>query len=77
MIKVFCDRCGKEIQGTKYGLIQHKTWYARQRLIPSCIRKNWINTDKYICPECEDQYIHWFMNPEQLDENKNGAEEST
>ena len=20
--------------------------------------------DQYICPECEDSYIHWFMNPE-------------
>jgi hypothetical protein len=20
--------------------------------------------DKYICSECENSYIHWFMNPE-------------
>jgi hypothetical protein len=64
MVKTFCDRCGKEIQGNKYGWIRHKIRYAEQRLIPSCMREDWKDTDKYICPDCEEQYIHWFMNPE-------------
>lgn len=23
--------------------------------------------DRYLCPECENSYIHWFMNPETED----------
>lgn len=64
MTKTYCDRCGKEIQGSKYGWIRHRIRYAEQRLIPSCMREGWKDTDKYICPDCEEQYIHWFMNPE-------------
>lgn len=64
MTRIYCDRCGKEIQGSKYGWILHRIRYAEQRLIPSCRRDGWKDTDKYICPDCEEQYIHWFMNPE-------------
>ena len=68
MTKTYCDRCGKEIQGSKYAWLQHKTRYAVQRLIPSSMRKDWKDVDKYICPDCENQFIHWFMNPEPTKE---------
>lgn len=64
MIKTYCDRCGKEIQGNEYAWMKHRTRYAVQRLLPSSMRKGWKETDKYICPDCEEKYIHWFMNPE-------------
>ena len=70
MTKTYCDRCGKEIQGSKYVWIRHKTRYAIQRLIPASMRKDWEDTDKYICPDCAEQYIHWFMNPEPPKEDK-------
>lgn len=66
MTKTFCDRCGAEINGVAYALLTHKTVYAKQRLIPSCYRDEWKDcpAEKYLCPGCERQYIHWFMNPE-------------
>ena len=70
MVKTFCDRCGKEIQGSKYGWLQHKTRYAVQRLIPSFMQDEWKDVDKYLCPDCEEQYIHWFMNLESPKEKE-------
>lgn len=69
MTKTFCDRCGKEIKEDNhcgiYAWITHRCYYARLSMIGS---GRWETTheldDKYICPECEDSYIHWFMNPE-------------
>lgn len=69
MTKTFCDRCGKEIK-EEYGWIKHRTLYASIELIPVPGKKHteWSErADLYICPECEDSYIHWFMNPETKD----------
>ena len=66
MTKTFCDRCGKEIT-KEYGWITHRTLYASIRLF---MRNNdeWSEREEqYICPECEDGYIHWFMNPKTED----------
>lgn len=69
MVKTYCDRCGKEIQGSKHAWMCHRTIYAIQRLIPSSIRNDWEETDKHICPDCEEQYIHWFVNPDNTQED--------
>ena len=67
MTKTFCDRCGKEITN-EYGWITHRTLYASIRLFPGKKHDEWSEqADLYICPECEDSYIHWFMNPETED----------
>ena len=67
MTKTFCDRCGKEIT-KEYGWITHRTLYASIRLMPGKKHEEWSErADQYICPECEDSYIHWFMNPEKED----------
>lgn len=65
MTKTFCDRCGKEItEECKYGLITHRTLYASIRFIPWKKHTEWSErVERCICPECEDSYIHWFMNP--------------
>ena len=68
MKKTFCDRCGAEINGVAYALLTHKTVYAKQRLLPSYLQDGWKETEKYLCPNCERQYIHWFMNPESKGE---------
>lgn len=67
MIKTFCDRCGKEIT-KEYGWITHRTLYASIRLFSVKKHDEWSErADLYICPECEDSYIQWFMNPETED----------
>lgn len=70
MTKTFCDRCGKEISDTEgrtliYAWITHTCYYAKLRMIGSNSKTNWKSDDKYICPECEESYIHWFMNPDK------------
>lgn len=73
MTKTFCDRCGKEIKEDDcIGLrawITHKCCYAKLRMNmrSGCGNLAFDTDDKYICPECEDSYIHWFMNPETED----------
>lgn len=74
MTKTFCDRCGKEIKEDNhrgvYAWITHRCYYARLRMIGSgrC-ELTYESDDKYICPECEDSYIHWFMNPAPPEES--------
>ena len=71
MVKTLCDRCGKEIQ-RKCGMnlcarIRHNVLYAKMRMVgltTSSEENNFISDDKYICPECEKSYIHWFVNPD-------------
>lgn len=67
MTKTFCDRCGKEIKEEDhrgiYAWITHKCCYAKLRI--TTYDTLFQTDDKYICPECEDSYIHWFMNPEK------------
>ena len=71
MTKTFCDRCGKEI--TKdFGWIRRRTLYTSIKLIPWEKHDEWPDrwsdrVDQYICPECEDSYVRWFMNPETED----------
>ena len=71
MTKTFCDRCGKEIQRScgvgLYAWIMHKVLYAKIQMVglaASSEENNWISDEKYICTECEESYIHWFMNPD-------------
>ena len=64
MTKTFCDRCGKEIKKAAYGWLKMKMAYARHRLMSTEPKIDWQDDDKYICPDCEDSYIHWFMNPQ-------------
>lgn len=67
MTKTFCDRCGKEIT-KKYGWIVHRTIYGTIKLLPCKENAEWSDrADQYICPECEDSFIHWLMNPEKED----------
>ena len=67
MTKTFCDRCGKEIT-KKYGWIIHRRLYASITLFSGNEHAEWSDpTDRYVCPECEDSYVHWFMNPEMQD----------
>ena len=67
MTKTFCDRCGKEIM-KEYGWITHRTLYTSIRFLSMKKHEEWSErTDLYICPECEDSYIHWLMNPETED----------
>jgi len=66
MTKTFCDRCGKEIT-KEYGWITHRTLFASIRLLSGKHTKWSEREDLCICPECEDSYIHWFMNPETED----------
>ena len=70
MTKTFCDRCGKEIQKNNhcniYAWITHRCYYATLCITGSgrC-EPTYETDDKYICPECENSYIHWFMNPQE------------
>lgn len=68
--KMFCDRCGAEInERASYAWLSHRTVYAKQRLVPSQFRDDWNSSvDKYLCKKCEDGYIHWFMNPDGREE---------
>ena len=67
MTKMFCDRCGKEIT-KEYGWITHRTLCASIKLVPGRRHEEWCErADQYICPECEDSFIRWFMNPEKED----------
>lgn len=69
MTKTFCDRCGREIMGwNDYGLLKHRILYGKINIF-SYNKENelWKDGDKYLCQECEDSYIHWFMNPETED----------
>lgn len=67
MTKTFCDRCGKEIKEKDhlgvYAWITHKCCYAKLRM--TTYDNLFVSDDKYICPECENSYISWFMNPEK------------
>ena len=67
MVKTFCDRCGKEIKKidhvSVYAWLTHKCYYATLRHVGQSSESD----EKYICPECEQSYIHWFMNPENQD----------
>lgn len=70
MTKTFCDRCGKEIEKDNrhcsiYAWITHRCYYATLRMIGSDEGLAHRTDDRYICPECENSYIHWFMNPEK------------
>lgn len=69
MVKTFCDRCGAEIEEHSYAWLSRKVLYTNARLIPHTSRKDWESDDKYICPKCEDSYIHWFLHPEEGDKN--------
>ena len=62
MVKFFCDRCGKEITAPSFGIFRHKVYYAKVQLLFS---RNWEKDEKYLCPQCEQEYIHWFLNPEE------------
>ena len=67
MTKTFCDRCGKEIK-KEYGWITHRVLYASIRLLTVKKHEEWgERDDQCLCPECEDSYIYWFMNPETED----------
>ena len=65
MVKTFCDRCGVEIKTSGWAWLSRKVLYVSAKLIPHTSRKDWESDDKYICSECEDSYIHWFMNPKE------------
>ena len=68
MIKQFCDRCGAEMKESKYAWIKHRAIYARIGLTSNRMKSKEIETDAEICPQCEDEYIHWFMNPDRTKE---------
>ena len=74
MTKTFCDRCGKEIQMgfRNYSLLTRRVHYSEARLITINPREDWEMDDVYMCKDCEDSYIHWFMNPERPYSTGNG-----
>jgi len=61
MTKTFCDRCGKEINMHEYSWLRRRIIYVEARLIMYKNRPDFKDDDKYICPDCSDEYIHWFM----------------
>jgi len=63
MVKFFCDRCGKEIISPTYSILKHKVYYAQIQLLYS--REKFDKDEKWLCPQCEQEYIHWFLNPEE------------
>lgn len=65
MTKTFCDRCGKEIRDGKRAWLQNTHMYMIARLICRDPRSDWVEENRYLCTDCEDSYIHWFMNPEE------------
>ena len=68
MTKTFCDRCGAEIEKYNYAWLSSKLVYIKAKLLISREREDWKEDEKYLCPKCENSYIHWFMNPDK-DEN--------
>lgn len=63
MTKTFCDRCGAEIK-QENGWLRRKALYSVLRLVPPMPKFDWKSEDKYLCPDCSESYIHWFLNPE-------------
>lgn len=66
MTKRFCDRCGKEIEMNRYGLLVRRTLYSTVRLLPSREHSEWSDRkDADLCPECEESLTRWFDNPKE------------
>ena len=61
MTKMFCDRCGAEIDQRAAPLLTKRTVYVRYRLFSAELHEDWKDDDKYLCIECAKQYINWFM----------------
>lgn len=61
MTRTFCDRCGKEIIKSQYAWLRHRTIYAVLRLHSISQKEGWEDYEQYICPACEDEFIHWYM----------------
>lgn len=71
MTKTFCDRCGKEILTQKdfniCSWIRHRSYCGILYTVSCSFDKGlaYKTAKHYICPECEESYIHWFMNPDK------------
>ena len=65
MTKTYCDRCGKEISKVAYGWLSRRIAFVKFRMISIDHKMDFEDDDKYICPDCEESYIHWFMHPEE------------
>ena len=68
MTKMFCDRCGKEIERKDHrnicAWIAHRCIYATLKMVSHADESSFNSENAYVCPECEESYVHWFMNPE-------------
>ena len=69
MTKTFCDRCGAEIHEGKCAWLSRRLVYTKFRLIPHRTREDWDNEDKYLCPQCEKEYIKWFEQGSNADKS--------
>lgn len=58
MTKMFCDRCGAEIQKCKYSWLIHRIVYSELRLSPSGVNHEEI--DVHLCPKCEEEFNLWY-----------------
>ena len=65
MTKTYCDRCGQEIPKQKAYWLRQTTYYCLQRLVPACMRDDWTDLGKCICPDCAEQYDAWFRAPKE------------
>ena len=63
MTKTFCDRCGKETASREVAWLTMKH-YSTFKFFPIKSRGDWDNrrdSDSYLCQECEDSFIDWFV----------------
>ena len=66
--KLYCDRCGKEIQDPKLGLLRHKVHYGGVAFDSLRFPKDEWATWHEICMDCEDSFVKWYNHPEKDDD---------
>lgn len=67
MIKQYCDRCGKEVEIPKVGILYRHVYYGEiwlDSLRTTVTEKSITHT---LCSACEDDFIDWFQNPPRED----------
>ena len=68
MTKMFCDRCGAEIE-KKSAFLTRRKYYTIHRLFRVLVDTDWEDRDTYLCVNCEKAYVHWFEEGRKHDEN--------
>ena len=62
MTKTFCDRCGREITTDReYGWLSHRVKYSTISFWAPHHKDKWTHDDdKYLCPQCEEEFVQWY-----------------